>query len=44
MAPSADGTFYNGDVQVRLRPEVPASGPVKSITLEQRQVKLTYQR
>jgi hypothetical protein len=44
LTPSADGTLYNADVGVRIRVEVPETGPVTSITLEQRQLKLIYTR
>jgi len=44
MAPSADGTFYNADLDVRIRIDVPPSGPVTSVTLEEGQLKLSYHR
>jgi hypothetical protein len=44
LVPSADSTFYNADHDVRIRADVPASGPVTSFALEQRQIKLTYRR
>jgi CubicO group peptidase (beta-lactamase class C family) len=44
MVPTDDGTFYNADIDVRIRPEVPASGPVKSVIVEQRKLQMTYQR
>jgi D-alanyl-D-alanine carboxypeptidase len=44
LVPSADATFYNADHAIRIRVDVPASGPVSSITLEQRDIKLRYQR
>ena len=44
MAPRADGTFYNADLDVRIRIDVPPSGPVTSVTLEEGQLKLSYHR
>ena len=42
--PRADGTFYNADLDVRIRIDVPPSGPVTSVTLEEGQLKLSYHR
>jgi CubicO group peptidase (beta-lactamase class C family) len=44
LAPSTDGSFYNADLDVRIRADVPASGLVTSVSLEQRKIKMTYQR
>jgi hypothetical protein len=44
LAPSDDRTFYNADVDVRIRADVPASGPVQSVSIEQRKVVMTYRR
>ena len=44
LVPGDDGSFYNADLDVRIRVHVPPSGPVKSVTLEQRKLEITYQR
>ncbi len=44
LVPSADGSFWNAESEVRIRPDVPPSGPVKVFHLEQRQLKITYTR
>jgi CubicO group peptidase (beta-lactamase class C family) len=44
LAPIADGTFYDEDHDIRLRVELPASGPAQRVILEQGKLALGYQR
>lgn len=44
LAPSDDRSFYNVDLDVRIRADVPPSGPVQSVSIEQRKVMMSYRR
>jgi CubicO group peptidase (beta-lactamase class C family) len=44
MPPTEDGSFYDTANKVRLRFELPESGPAKAVVLEQSKLKITYQR
>ncbi len=44
MVPSADGSFWNAESEVRIRVDVSPSGPVKAFHLEQHKLKVTYTR
>jgi CubicO group peptidase (beta-lactamase class C family) len=44
LEPLADGTFYDAAHRIRVRYELPASGPATSVTLEQGQLVVTYRR
>lgn len=44
LAPSDDRSFYNADLDVRIRADVPPSGPVPSVSLEQHKVMMSYRR
>ena len=44
LEPSDDGSFYNADIDVRIRAEATPSGPVPSVSLEQRKLVMTYRR
>ena len=44
LAPSDDRSFYNADLDVRIRADVPPSGPVPSVSIEQHKVMMSYRR
>jgi beta-lactamase family protein len=44
LTPSDDRSFYNPDADIRIRADIPPSGPVPSISLEQRKLVMIYRR
>jgi hypothetical protein len=44
LAPSDDGSFYNADLDVRIRADGPPSGPVQSVSLAQRKIMMSFRR
>jgi len=44
LLPSAGGTFYDSDHHIRIRPGSEPTGAIKSFTLEQGKLQLTYTR
>ena len=44
LAPSDNGSFYNADLDLRIRADGPTSGPAQSVSLEQRKIMMSFRR